>query len=138
MSRTKPALVPRDATPTVWWVSIDGPFKNSKSAAHTAQNSALRCAPPPPAGHARPSIPMKGKKRFDIDQLVKDVMEAFEDYPPEQLEKMWQHKSYVMRAVLTTQPNFGWRLELPASRPPKAPSLERAEGHHMRVFCLCA
>ena len=50
---------------------------------------------------------MRGPKRFDIDQLVEDVMQAFEDYPPEQLEKMWQHKSYVMRAVLKTQPKAG-------------------------------
>ena len=50
---------------------------------------------------------MRGPKRFDIDQLVTDVMEAFEEYPPEQLEKMWQHKSYVTGAVLTTQPKAG-------------------------------
>lgn len=50
---------------------------------------------------------MRGPKRFDIDTLVEDVMQAFEDYPPEQLEKMWQHKSYVMGAVLTTKPKAG-------------------------------
>lgn len=50
---------------------------------------------------------MRGPKRFDIDQLVKDVMEAFENYPPEQLEQMWEHKSYVMKAVLTTKPKAG-------------------------------
>ena len=50
---------------------------------------------------------MRGPKRFDIDQLVEDVMQAFEDYPPEQLEKMWQHKSYVMQAVLETKPKKG-------------------------------
>ena len=50
---------------------------------------------------------MRGPKKFDIDQLVADVMEAFEEYPPEQLEKMWQHKSYVMRAVLETKPKVG-------------------------------
>ena len=50
---------------------------------------------------------MRGPRRFDIDTLVKDVMEAFEEYPPEQLEKMWQHKSYVMGAVLTTKPKAG-------------------------------
>ena len=27
--------------------------------------------------------------------------------PPEQLEKMWQHKSYVMQAVLETKPKKG-------------------------------
>ena len=36
-----------------------------------------------------------------------DVEEAYADYPPEQLEKMWQHKSYVMRAVLETKPKVG-------------------------------
>ena len=50
---------------------------------------------------------MRGPKRFDIDQLVTDVMEAFQDYSSDQLEKMWQHKSYVMRAVLTTKPKVG-------------------------------
>ncbi len=50
---------------------------------------------------------MRGPKRFDIDQLVEDVMQAFAEYPPEQLEKMWLHKSYVMGAVLTTKPKKG-------------------------------
>ena len=50
---------------------------------------------------------MQGPTRFDIDQLVEDVKQAFEAYPPEQLEKMWQHKSYVMGAVLTTKPKVG-------------------------------
>ena len=50
---------------------------------------------------------MKGPRRFDIDQLVADVLEAFEEYPAKQLEKMWQHKSYVMRAVQTTKPKKG-------------------------------
>ena len=36
-----------------------------------------------------------------------DVHEAFAEYPPEQLDKMWQHKSYVMRAVLETKPKVG-------------------------------
>ena len=34
-------------------------------------------------------------------------MQAFEEYPPEQLEKMWEHKSYVMGAVLKTKPKVG-------------------------------
>ena len=46
-------------------------------------------------------------KKFDIDQLVEDVMQAFEDYPADELEKMWQHKSYVMGAVLETKPKKG-------------------------------
>ena len=50
---------------------------------------------------------MRGPKRFDIDQLVDDVKQAFDEYPPEQLEKMWKHKSYVMGAVLTTKPKAG-------------------------------
>lgn len=41
---------------------------------------------------------MRGPKRFDIPTLVEDVMQAFEDY---------QHKSYVMGAVLTTTPKVG-------------------------------
>ena len=32
---------------------------------------------------------------------------VFEEYPPEQLEKMWEHKSYVMGAVLKTKPKVG-------------------------------
>ena len=39
-----------------------------------------------------------------VEQLVEDVHREFAEYPPEQLEKMWQHKSYVMGAVLETQP----------------------------------
>lgn len=50
---------------------------------------------------------MSGPKRFDIPTLVEDVMEAFKEYPPEQLDKMWEHKSYVMRAVLATKPKPG-------------------------------
>ena len=50
---------------------------------------------------------MRGVKRFDIDQLVEDVHQAYLEYDSEQLEKMWQHKSYVMGAVLTTAPKAG-------------------------------
>ena len=50
---------------------------------------------------------MRGPKRFDIEQLVEDVHKAFEEYPSEQLEKMWAHKSYVMGAVLDTKPKQG-------------------------------
>ena len=38
---------------------------------------------------------MRGAKRFDIDQLVEDVHQAYLEYDSEQLEKMWQHKSYM-------------------------------------------
>ena len=55
----------------------------------------------------RRPILMLGNKRFDIEQLVTDVVEAFHEYPRETLEQMWQHKSYVMRAVLTTHPKVG-------------------------------
>ena len=48
---------------------------------------------------------MRGAKRFDIDQL--DVHQAYLEYDSEQLEKIWQHKSYVMGAVLTTAPKVG-------------------------------
>ena len=50
---------------------------------------------------------MRGAKKFDIDQLVEDVYQAYLEYDPNQLEKMWQHKSYVMGAVLTTKPKAG-------------------------------
>ena len=43
---------------------------------------------------------MRGAKKFDIDQLVEDVYQAYKEYDPDQLEKLWQHKSYVMGAVL--------------------------------------
>lgn len=50
---------------------------------------------------------MRGVKRFDIDQLVEDVHQAYKEYPPEQIEAMWRHKSYVMGAVLETKPKKG-------------------------------
>ena len=50
---------------------------------------------------------VRGPQRFDIPTMVEDVMQAFEEYPPEQLEKMWAHKSYVMGAVLKTKPKVG-------------------------------
>ena len=50
---------------------------------------------------------MRGAKKFDIDQLVEDVYQAYLEYDPNQLDKMWQHKSYVMGAVLTTKPKAG-------------------------------
>ena len=50
---------------------------------------------------------MRGAKKFDIDQLVEDVYQAYREYDPSQLEKRWQHKSYVMGAVLTTKPKAG-------------------------------
>ena len=59
---------------------------------------------------------MRGPKRFDIPTLVEDVETAFKEYPPEQLEKMWQHKSYVMGAVLTTKPKVG-RSNYPCAMP---------------------
>ena len=49
----------------------------------------------------------RGPKRFDVEQLVDDVYEAFKEYPPDQIEKMWRHKSYVMGAVLETKPKKG-------------------------------
>jgi len=55
----------------------------------------------------RRRVTMRGAKRFDIDQLVEDVYQAYVEYDPDQLEKMWQHKSYVMGAVLTTKPKAG-------------------------------
>ena len=50
---------------------------------------------------------VRGPRRFDIPTLVADVEEAFKAYDPESLEKMWQHKSYVMGAVLATKPKPG-------------------------------
>jgi len=43
----------------------------------------------------------RGMKKgfFDKDQLVKDVLAAAAAYPTEQLEKMWDYKSYVMEQV---------------------------------------
>ena len=43
----------------------------------------------------------RGMKRglFDKEQLVKDVLAAAAAYPTEQLEKMWDYKSYVMEQV---------------------------------------
>ena len=39
------------------------------------------------------------KGQFDKELLVSDVLAAFRAYPEEQLEKMWDYKSYVMQAV---------------------------------------
>ena len=39
------------------------------------------------------------KGLFDKEQLVKDVLAAAAAYPTEQLEKMWDYKSYVMEQV---------------------------------------
>jgi hypothetical protein len=36
---------------------------------------------------------------FDKEQLVADVMKAWRDYPPEQLEKMWEYKHHIMAKV---------------------------------------
>jgi hypothetical protein len=43
----------------------------------------------------------RGMKKglFDKEQLVKDVLAAAAAYPTEQLEKMWDYKSYVMEQV---------------------------------------
>ena len=43
----------------------------------------------------------RGMKKgiFDKEQLVKDVFAAVAAYPAEQLEKMWDYKSYVMDQV---------------------------------------
>ena len=37
--------------------------------------------------------------KFNKRKLVSDVLAAFRAYPEEQLEKMWDYKSYVMQAV---------------------------------------
>ena len=37
---------------------------------------------------------------FDKDKLVRDVMQAVRDYSPEALERMWDYKGDVMRAVV--------------------------------------
>ena len=39
---------------------------------------------------------------FDKEQLVRDVKAAYAAYSPEQLEKMWDYKSYVMQQVHAT------------------------------------
>ena len=80
--------------------------KQQRSRKQTAHYGASVPRDPP----VRPSLSlfqMRGPKKFDIDQLVKDVMQAFQDYPAEELERMWQHKTYVMGAVLDTKPKKG-------------------------------
>ena len=51
--------------------------------------------------------PKGGAKKFDIDQLIEDVKEAYEEYPPETLQSIWEHKSYVMIEVQRTKPKPG-------------------------------
>ena len=55
---------------------------------------------------------MRGPKRFDIPTLVEDVDTAFEEYPPEQLETMWQHK--LRHGCGADDETAGRRFELPA------------------------
>ena len=45
-----------------------------------------------------PAGPDQGS-RFDVEQLVKDVMGVYDAYSAEKLEDMWQYKEYVMRKV---------------------------------------
>ena len=42
--------------------------------------------------------PGSGSK-FDVDQLVKDVMRAYNDYGADKLEDMWKYKQFVMSQV---------------------------------------
>ena len=35
----------------------------------------------------------RGKRSFEIEQLVSDVYEALDDYPSAKIEKMWQTRS---------------------------------------------
>ena len=42
--------------------------------------------------------PGSGSK-FDIDQLVKDVMHAYKDYSADKLEDMWKYKQYGMSEI---------------------------------------
>ena len=47
----------------------------------------------------------RGKRSFDIEQLVDDVKEALDAYPSERLEKMWQTKQRAMRRIIECD---GW------------------------------
>ena len=40
-----------------------------------------------------------GSGKFDVEQLVKDVLAAYGAYDAEKLEEMWKYKGYVMSAV---------------------------------------
>ena len=45
----------------------------------------------------------RGRRSFDLDQLVQDVFEAFHAYDPKHLEKMWQTKTSVMKKVIAAK-----------------------------------
>jgi hypothetical protein len=47
----------------------------------------------------------RGRRSFDIGQLVDDVFDALDDYPVETLEKMWQTKQRVMKRIIKAK---GW------------------------------
>ena len=42
-----------------------------------------------------------GRRSFDLEQqLVDDVFDALNDYPTEQLEKMWLKKSAILKKII--------------------------------------
>ncbi len=45
----------------------------------------------------------KGRTQFDLDQLSKDVMEAFAAYSPDTLDGMWAYKSEVMQKIVEAE-----------------------------------
>ena len=78
---------------------------------------------------------MRGPKCFDIDQLAADVHQAYLEYDFEQLEKMWQHKSNVMGAVLTTAPKVGGSNYPRHARPQQGAQFLNS---FMLNLCMCA
>ena len=52
----------------------------------------------------------RGKRSFEIEQLVSDVYEALDDYPSAKIEKMWQTKQTAMTRIL--QANGGNKYNL--------------------------
>ena len=45
----------------------------------------------------------RGRRSFDIEQLVDDVYEALNAYPSEKLERMWQKKSAILKKIIAAK-----------------------------------
>ena len=91
----------------------------------------------------------RGKRSFEIEQLVSDVYEALDDdYPSAKIEKMWQTKQTAMTRIL--QANGGNKYNLlhvivppskqretseQAAKRQEALSLSEHSGRVFRAFC---
>ena len=59
---------------------------------------------------------VRGKRSFEIEQLVSDVYEALDDYPSAKIEKMWQTKQTAMTRILQANGGNKYNLHRTADR----------------------